>query len=312
MAEFIKRVVKPVGLLLGGAVFIALFVIPFSRILLAVPEMGSTMLALLMAAAVLLVAGVLAATSKLQAGQKTVLLAALVALIGGGAAAASIGIRAIEPHEVRVEVAAENIAFDTDELFFPAETPVKLEFNNEDVGVPHNVAVYTDDSFADALFVGDTFNGPAVRAYSIEPMEIGRYAFKCDVHPQMNGTVVVDEGEAPHPDDGQPPPEPTGTEPPLPSGGPAIDVVAKDIAFDVDAIALPADAPSIIAFDNQDQGVPHNVSIYADGTFADDLFIGEIITGVEQIDYQVPPLPAGTYAFRCDVHPQMQGTVTTE
>jgi plastocyanin len=86
-------------------------------------------------------------------------------------------------------------------------------------------------------------------------------------------------------------------------------VSALNVAFDTDSIALPADAPSTIAFDNQDAGVQHNISIYSDSELAELFFQGELVTGPGSIDYAIPPFAAGEYYFQCDVHPNMNGTV---
>jgi hypothetical protein len=40
------------------------------------------------------------------------------------------------------------------------------------------------------------------------------------------------------------------------------------------------------------------------------LFQGELIQGPATAQYEIPPLPEGTYPFKCDVHPQMTGSVT--
>ena len=40
------------------------------------------------------------------------------------------------------------------------------------------------------------------------------------------------------------------------------------------------------------------------------MFKGDIFPGVAQQTYDVPPLPAGGYAFVCTVHPNMTGTLT--
>jgi plastocyanin len=88
-------------------------------------------------------------------------------------------------------------------------------------------------------------------------------------------------------------------------------VTASGLAFDPTTISLPADTASTITFDNQDAGVPHNISIWADDSYTGDpLFRGDLVTGVATQDYDIPALPAGTYAFRCDVHTTMTGTVT--
>ncbi len=51
---------------------------------------------------------------------------------------------------------------------------------------------------------------------------------------------------------------------------------------------------------------PHNVSIY-DGDTA--VFQGEVVSGPATVEYTIPPMQPGTFEFRCDVHPDMIGTV---
>jgi plastocyanin len=92
-----------------------------------------------------------------------------------------------------------------------------------------------------------------------------------------------------------------------PAAGPGI--AALNIAFNVTELNLPAGKENPLPFDNQDPGIPHNVSIYTEQG-GEPLFQGEIITGPAKIDYAVPPLEPGSYFFQCDVHPNMTGTVT--
>jgi cytochrome c oxidase subunit 2 len=91
-----------------------------------------------------------------------------------------------------------------------------------------------------------------------------------------------------------------------------VQIVAKNIAFDVACIQLPT-GPTTIEFDNQDAGTPHNVDVYADADFtrhvAGAASASDVITGVAQTTYAITGLQAGTYYFRCDVHPQMKGTI---
>ncbi len=105
----------------------------------------------------------------------------------------------------------------------------------------------------------------------------------------------------------------SATPTPAPSGaaeGPVIELSAQNVAFSTDALQAPADSAFTIHFKNDDAGIPHNVAIHdASGT---ELFKGEIITGVAEIDYSVPALPAGTYTFVCSVHPNMTGTITVQ
>jgi plastocyanin len=87
-------------------------------------------------------------------------------------------------------VVAQGIAFDTDTISLPADQPSTLTFDNRDT-VPHNIAIYTDDSLSEALFQGEIVTGPTTAQYEIPPEPAGEYYFQCDVHPTMNGTVTV-------------------------------------------------------------------------------------------------------------------------
>jgi len=90
--------------------------------------------------------------------------------------------------------------------------------------------------------------------------------------------------------------------------GSDISVMAMGMKFDTGCLAVPAGKASTITFVNHDTGIPHNVSIYSDSTGAKALFTGDLVNGEGSIEYKVPALPAGTYFFRCDVHPDMNGT----
>ncbi|HKN91491.1 MAG TPA: cupredoxin domain-containing protein [Acidimicrobiia bacterium] len=88
------------------------------------------------------------------------------------------------------------------------------------------------------------------------------------------------------------------------ANGTALSMTASDNKYDKDCLAVPANQASIIAFDNEDRGIPHNVSIYQDDTASKALFKGEVIEGPKKITYNVPALPEGRYYFRCDPHPE--------
>jgi len=99
---------------------------------------------------------------------------------------------ACEPKGTELRISAQGIAFDTDCLAAPADTPFTIVFDNKDAGIPHNVAVYTDPSAATSLFVGEIITGPAAITYKVGPQKAGTYFFRCDVHPTvMTGTFVV-------------------------------------------------------------------------------------------------------------------------
>jgi plastocyanin len=100
---------------------------------------------------------------------------------------------------------------------------------------------------------------------------------------------------------------------PAPAGSPVaaganLHIAAQNIQFDTDHLEAPAGQAFVLEFDNNDPGIPHNVEI-KDATGAS-VFKGQIITGPAKVSYQVPALPAGSYMFLCDVHPNMVGTLT--
>ena len=87
-------------------------------------------------------------------------------------------------------VVAKDLKFDTAELQVPADQEFSLVFDNQEAP-PHNVAIYTDESASQQLFVGEIFSGPATKTYTVPALAAGTYFFRCDVHPEMKGTVVA-------------------------------------------------------------------------------------------------------------------------
>jgi plastocyanin len=86
-------------------------------------------------------------------------------------------------------------------------------------------------------------------------------------------------------------------------------ITAKNISFSTKCLAAPAGQAFVINFENQDAGTSHTFSIYTDSSASTTLFKGDIVVGPVQHTYHVSPLMAGTYFFRCDIHPeQMNGT----
>jgi plastocyanin len=168
---------------------------------------------------------------------------------------------------------------------------------------------------ATSLFDGEDVVGPKTEMYTVPSLDAGTYYFHCDTHPSMSGSVKVAAEPAPSGGEGGSPgptetPGPTKT----PSGGggqPAeASISATALAFTTATLSFPADTPVSLTFDNQDAGVTHNVAIYQDQGYTQPKFNGEIVTGPTSVTYDVPPLAAGTYYFKCDVHPTMAGTVS--
>ncbi len=90
---------------------------------------------------------------------------------------------------VVLDISAQNIAFDTDTLEAPADTPFQIRFTNNDAGVPHNVEIR--DAMSMSLWMGEIFNGVETRVYDVPALPAGTYVFICTVHPNMVGELIV-------------------------------------------------------------------------------------------------------------------------
>lgn len=115
----------------------------------------------------------------------------------------------------------------------------------------------------------------------------------------------------------------TETESPDDGGGASTELTltapvgASNDGFAETSLTAPADTAFTITFDNQDEGIPHNVQIFeGDDTSATPVFApegGALITGPDTAVYEAPALAAGTYTFNCLSHPTtMIGTLTVE
>lgn len=112
------------------------------------------------------------------------LIAALAACSGGGAAAS-----VTPPPDADLTIVAKDSKFDQASITAHAGEGFQLFFRNLD-GLPHNVAIFTDASASTSLFVGVTITNAAV-LYEVPPLQPGEFFFRCDLHPDMKGTVVV-------------------------------------------------------------------------------------------------------------------------
>ena len=88
-----------------------------------------------------------------------------------------------------------------------------------------------------------------------------------------------------------------------PSGN-AVTIVANATKFDKECLAAPASQAFTITLDNK-EGVPHNIAILESHTATDVLFRAEIFSGPGSKTFNVGALRPGTYAFHCEVHPNL-------
>jgi hypothetical protein len=215
------RLLLPIVIPLASTVALAFVILAFSRILLAVPPEAATPIALAMALNVLTGAALFASLPRLRSWVIKGVLAVGAILLAVGAVSSMAVSGELEELFKKEEAAPEAgpgtqpgeegegespgpgpapgpgpglianaIAFDKTELQLPAGQETTLPFDNKDVGIPHNVAIYTEQG-GEALFQGEIITGPAKVDYSVPALDPGSYYFQCDVHPNMSGTVAV-------------------------------------------------------------------------------------------------------------------------
>ncbi len=189
----------PIGLPVLGLFAIGSIMFFLSRILLAVTETTSWVLALAVAVVIMFVASIAAVRPNISGRT----LAGALALggmfmIGGGLVAAAQGERHIEQHSEEhageaglVQIAAENTAFSRDEITLAANAEVEIEFDNNDRNLQHNIAILGQNP-SQPIFRGQLVTGVATVTYTFHSPPPGEYSFQCDVHPgQMKGKVKV-------------------------------------------------------------------------------------------------------------------------
>lgn len=103
---------------------------------------------------------------------------------------------------------------------------------------------------------------------------------------------------------------PIASGPPASHDPDAVVIEARDMAFVQAEVEVQAGKPFTLVFDNSGDKYPHNVAI--DDASGANVYRGEVIDGGKTVEYQVPALAAGSYAFKCDVHPNMKGTVVAK
>jgi plastocyanin len=92
----------------------------------------------------------------------------------------------------------------------------------------------------------------------------------------------------------------------------AIDLVAHNVAFDKVQLNMTAGTDVVVKLTNKDAGIPHNFSVYKSADAKEVVFSGlsSLANGGTTKQYKFKAPPAGTYFFRCDIHPTMNGTLT--
>lgn len=209
----------------------------------------------------------------------------------------------------KATVVAAGIKFDVKELTLKANSPITIDLNNKDTGVPHTFTVWKSQADATAnnasAKIADTgpFNG--TKTLNFNTQAPATWFFNCTIHPtSMFGTIKVAEGGAT-----------TGAA----AAGPVTEakVVAKGIKFDVKSLDLKANSPITIDLDNQDTGVPHTFTVWkseADATAnnsANKVADSGQFSTKAKLNFKTGP--PGKWYFNCTIHPtSMFGTITVQ
>jgi plastocyanin len=89
-----------------------------------------------------------------------------------------------------VAICSDNLEFDADTIEAPAGEEFTITLTNAE-SQPHNVAIYTEEG-GEEIVIGDVITGPDATTQIVVPaLDAGTYYFRCDIHPEMDGTVVI-------------------------------------------------------------------------------------------------------------------------
>jgi cytochrome c oxidase subunit 2 len=197
-------------------------------------------------------------------------------------------------------------------MFAPVGVPIRVQLESPDVihafYVPRflfkrDVVPGQTNQFE--FTINESEAGQTFRGQCAELCGIGHRAMVFEVHAlsQEEFASWYENAKA----SAQPSAEPSGS---LPPNAVTLDITAEGIQFDKRQLEAPAAQPFAIQFNNNDNGVPHDVAISQEGALK---FNGDDVPTVGEITYQVPPLEPGTYDFLCTIHPtQMTGTLTIQ
>jgi len=92
------------------------------------------------------------------------------------------------PARTRPDLVAENIRFNPKCLVVPAGEPLQVGFVNGDF-VDHNLSIYTLE--LSSVFTGDIAYPAESFRYRVPALKAGQYLFRCDIHTDMSGRLIV-------------------------------------------------------------------------------------------------------------------------
>lgn len=121
----------------------------------------------------------------------SLLAVALTATLAACGSTAADGGSTVDPADADANVTAADMAFAPGTITVAsADEAFTLALVNED-SMPHNVAIYTDESKAEKLFEGEMVTDGTI-VYEIPALAAGEYFIDCTLHPTMTGTLVIE------------------------------------------------------------------------------------------------------------------------
>ena len=97
-----------------------------------------------------------------------------------------------EPPSAELTITASGIAWTKTQLFALPDVPLTLTVDNQDDGIPHNIAFTRGaEPGGDPVASTAVENGPVTQTLTFGPLAAGDYYYYCEVHPNMEGVMSV-------------------------------------------------------------------------------------------------------------------------